>query len=1446
MRKFYNKFLRTIWLVVCLLGATSVHAATGDGLVINEIQVANVDMFIDPSYNYGGWIELYNPTATGIRLSSLYISDDPLLLKKWRLASDMGTIASGGFKVIWFDHYEASNKEYSPKAYQQVDFKLNYDGGEIIISDGTNIIVRQSYPAAVSRTSYARKTDGGSVWSLTSIPTPGASNNSSPFALNSLPEPQVDREGALFTEPFEVNVEIPEGTTLKYTTDGTAPAEGNGEVSLDGRFEIDHSSVYRFRLFREGYLPSPVVTRSYLQRTSEYYLPVISVVTNPDNLFDNTIGAYVDGTNGVDGRNKSSSNKNRGWERPVNFEYMVPDESGEHITVLNQEVDFQVCGGWSRHFDSKSSSFKLKANKSHAGLNSMDYSFFGEKPFFKTKALQIRNGGNDNLGENGRIRDAALHEIIRRSGFYVDCQSWQPAHIFINGVYHRSFNIREPNNKHYAYSTYGIDTEEVDAFESDKFMAGDDVAFTEWMNLASQLASKPDDESLYQQICDLVDVDEYFNYMAAEHFMASDDWLTNYNNIKGFRDRNNGKFHLMLMDVDQAFRISNMFTELNKSNYDGRRLVRLFYNMLKCDKFKKRFIDAFSIVVGSVFEPNRSEAIVREMADLMAGGLSLDGMSPWSSANFIINNVRNRRQSSLDNMMSFLGIPDNDAYTVKLSSNISGAALQLNGQEIPTGKFDGRMFAPITLTAQAPMGCKFVVWQVDGARNILNTETVFDYGSSWRYYDEGSLDGVDWKASSYTMPAWKSGLAGFGYGKVGKNGSADYTTTISYGSSSSNKRPTYYFRKTFTLDELPDSHDAYVLDCYVDDGYVIYLNGKEISRYNLPSGDITYYQYTTTYAGATALHNSITIDGALLQKGTNVIAVEVHNTSATSSDIYWDAMLRKETTSNEEFSCTTETLPLSEMLAGNASYTITAMYEPLEDKGGMAVVNAPVRVNEVSAANEINVSDYFKKDDWIELYNTTDEPVDVAGMYLTDDEAQPQKFQIPSNDQQPTVIEPKGHLIVWASKRANIGEQIHANFKLSNADGQMVMLTSGDGSWSDKLAYVQHGGKESVGLYPSGGSQVFMLSRPSIAKDNAMTFYSRYLYEIEQPDVPETEHDKFELALSEGWNWISHPLSRNISTDELTSPAFRILSQNGEVVKDDVLGWTGNLSSLSPTAGYKIEMMCDYEKQFDGPFFAEGNTIQLHKGWNWIGYPVMGSQDIETALSRFKPSEGDIMVGQYGFATYEKGSWSGDLEMLNTGSGYLYKSGVPKTLVYNPYDDKAVKKVKPRFHKQPMNAWTACATRHPNVMGVVAKIVVDGMEAEDGAYSVGAFSQDGECRGVGKYIDGHIFITIYGDAKEQITFRVADAEMGVVYDVTESLDFCSDVIGCRQSPFELHVGDATDIVSVQSSMALASVTYYNLDGIPAGHDQKALRSGVYVARMQLLDGRQLNRKVIVK
>jgi len=168
--------------------------------------------------------------------------------------------------------------------------------------------------------------------------------------------------------------------------------------------------------------------------------------------------------------------------------------------------------------------------------------------------------------------------------------------------------------------------------------------------------------------------------------------------------------------------------------------------------------------------------------------------------------------------------------------------------------------------------------------------TAVPKGAVWKYLASPTDQGTTWRAPGFNDNAWPSGPAALGYGET------TITTVIPFGTSS-NKWRTTYFRITFQLIESPADVRSLLLDVNYDDGFVAYLNGVEVRRASMPAGTITYGTFAASHeSGAYERFDLATSIGALVN-GTNVLAVEVHQTSASSSDLALDAELSYSTDS---------------------------------------------------------------------------------------------------------------------------------------------------------------------------------------------------------------------------------------------------------------------------------------------------------------------------------------------------------------------------------------------------------------------------------------------------------------------------------------------------------------------------------------------------------------------
>lgn len=155
--------------------------------------------------------------------------------------------------------------------------------------------------------------------------------------------------------------------------------------------------------------------------------------------------------------------------------------------------------------------------------------------------------------------------------------------------------------------------------------------------------------------------------------------------------------------------------------------------------------------------------------------------------------------------------------------------------------------------------------------------------ASWTYWDRGNLD-PGWQASGYDDVTWLAGSAEFGYGD------GDEATVVSWGPSATSKYITTYFRTRFAVDQVPQQLLAQLV---IDDGAVVYINGVEAVRDNMPNGTVT--ASTRASVGRSGQDEravrSFTLDPGLLVTGVNTLAIEVHQNSSSSSDLSMDADL---------------------------------------------------------------------------------------------------------------------------------------------------------------------------------------------------------------------------------------------------------------------------------------------------------------------------------------------------------------------------------------------------------------------------------------------------------------------------------------------------------------------------------------------------------------------------
>ena len=971
---------------------------------------------MDESYNYSMWVELYNPsTTTAYNQSVYYFTDDLTQPKKWQPVSKL--IGTRGYSVLWFERSDRTG---------HANFKLKPEGGILyLLNANGQLIDNVFYPEQHRNISYGRKTDGNSEWVLFEQHSSGKTNNGKIYATEQCSKPEFVTPGGFYKNPITVSLASPmTGDTIYYTLNGAEPTRSHSRYTPGAAIGISRTSIIRARCFSRNKLSSDIASCTYFVGERNFRLPVVSVVTEQKNLTDNTIGIYVVGTNGITGNGMNTPvNWNQDWDRAANIELY----DTTNVSRINQEVDIRIAGGWTRMNGQKS--LILNPTKKY-GDNKFDYDIFkATKPGMKYKSIMIRNSGND--FDHSMMRDAFMQSLVMKR-MNLDCIAYEPAVCFMNGVYYGIQNLRERSDEDFVYSNYGYDEDEIMLLESWKMSS--DVEFLKLSNYVTN--SDITQKAVYDNVCTMMDMENFMDYFLTEIYLRNTDWP--HNNVKTWKKKDGGKWRWILYDTDFGYNIwdnnhtHNTLTwalgehsgsDPAKAPWSTLLLRRLVLN----ETFKKRFIDKFAIQISSTFEVNRANAILDSLAAKIRTEIVFHKNKWGQGRNFnedisIMKGFSANRPTSMMNFIGARFLNNPGTAEIRISSNIPKATYKFNAETIQDAQINLKHFRNqnYTLEANSVPGYTFKQWEIPSNSTL---QTLIANGSSWKYWDGNATPATNWFSNAFSDLSWKSGNAPLGYGGLG------HTTTVSYGSDSNNKYPTAYFRKTVNITKLA-SKDNFLISTLVDDGAAVYVNGTEVGRVNMPVEALTFNTYSTTYNNG--ITGTFAVPKNLLVEGDNVIAVEVHQTGATSSDLIFNLQLTCSILGESQVILS----PVYTSTLSNSG-SIRAIYE--KNSGEDPDKDLQVVINEIVASNSLIADEYGQYDDYLEIYNNSNRAVNIGGWYLSDTPANPTLHQIPSTNAQLTTIPAKGRLVIRADDEPAQGE-LHASFKLSK-DGETVTLS---------------------------------------------------------------------------------------------------------------------------------------------------------------------------------------------------------------------------------------------------------------------------------------------------------------------------------------------------------------------------------------------------------------------
>jgi len=497
------------------------------GVHISEVVPSNKDILPDDDYyDYSDYIELKNYDSKDIDISSYVISNGKT---SWVIPSGT-TIKANGYLLIWADERNEKKKAL------HANFKLSSKKATVTLLDRDSKKLDEiKYKKAPSNIAL-RVVDKKIVYTK---PTPKAKNSDLYIEYAQSQKPTFSKEAGFYKGKQTISLSSANNAKIYYTVDGTTPDKNS--LLYSSPITIDKTTVVKAVAIESGEFKSDVVTNSYII-DFDTDLPVVSVSTDPKNLFDDYIGIYVVGKNGVVNKecnlNGSPKNYARDWERASFVEYF--DENKQRGFKFNTQIS--ITGQCSRENKKKNLAFELEKTD---GKKSLNYPLYEHKIDLKDiKDFKLRAG---ELGY--KLQEILSAALASEAGLDIDYQDYKIAHMFMNGEYWGIYHIREKKGKDYLRSNYPDLGKKIDILNwSAKH--GDTRAMYAFMNYVESHDLSVD--ANYQYVVNQMDLHNFIDYLSFMLYSANTDWLNS--NFRWWREQKEGaKWRWMFDDMDRTF-----------------------------------------------------------------------------------------------------------------------------------------------------------------------------------------------------------------------------------------------------------------------------------------------------------------------------------------------------------------------------------------------------------------------------------------------------------------------------------------------------------------------------------------------------------------------------------------------------------------------------------------------------------------------------------------------------------------------------------------------------------------------------------------------------------------------------------------------------------------------------------------------------------------------------
>lgn len=395
-------------------------------------------------------------------------------------------------------------------------------------------------------------------------------------------------------------------------------------------YKVDKASIVRAIAYDSLGNASEVKTASYFVGFSDKAgyegMKIISVVTDPDNLFDYQNGIYVTGKTYDEYVDKyrgsgeyywreefwgfwNANYRNRGmkWERKANCQFF--DEKG--TLELSQECGIRVHGGISRGYNPKS--LNMYARKEYDG-NKVFQADLLETGYYPS-AITLFQGGND---ERTKAKDYVVSTAVKELN--IATMNYVPYILFLDGEYWGIYWLNDKYNADYFSHYYKVNNDNVIMIKSGAIEEGeeDDLKYyTQMYEFCSQSDLTQDEN--YRKVCEMIDIDSYTDYYAVMCYVdRKGDWpWLNYGLWRVKKEENSpygdGKWRWIVFDLNSpGFGVDSDSVGYAMENDE------MFSNMMTNDTFRTKLFDRIQELADTVFNPEDMTCSLEEYQDFIS------------------------------------------------------------------------------------------------------------------------------------------------------------------------------------------------------------------------------------------------------------------------------------------------------------------------------------------------------------------------------------------------------------------------------------------------------------------------------------------------------------------------------------------------------------------------------------------------------------------------------------------------------------------------------------------------------------------------------------------------------------------------------------------------------------------------------------------------------------